>query len=174
MYLISVYFDSASAKRIQSLIDEVAARTGNHFMTENHVPPHLTISAVEARSADVLVPFVKGLEGKLGKGKVQIVSPGLLLPYVIYVTPVLNAYLHDLSAQVHDAVSGIPETTINKYYMPWSWLPHVTIGKTLSREQMQEAFLVVQNKFSVFEACVTEIGLAKTNPHEDVLRFSLV
>lgn len=174
MYLISVYFDSASAKRIQSLIDEVAARTGNHFMTENHVPPHLTISAVEARSADVLVPFVKGLEGKLGKGKVQIVSPGLLLPYVIYVTPVLNAYLHDLSAQVHDAVSGIPETTINKYYMPWSWFPHVTIGKTLSREQMQEAFLVVQNKFSVFEACVTEFGLAKTNPHEDVLRFSLV
>lgn len=173
MYLITAYFDSASAKRIQLLTDKVAARTGNLFMTENHVPPHMTISAIEARSADVLVPFVRGLEGKAGKGKVQMVSPGMLLPYVIYVTPVLNAYLHELSAQVYDAVSGIPETSINRYYMPWSWLPHVTIGKTLSREQMQEAFLVLQNKFSVFEACITELGLAKTNPHEDVLRFPL-
>ncbi len=54
----------------------------------------MTISAIEARSADVLVPFVRGLEGQLGKGNVQMVSPGMLLPYVIYITPVLNAYLH--------------------------------------------------------------------------------
>jgi hypothetical protein len=36
------------------------------------------------------------------------------------------------------------------------------------------AFSVVQDRFSVFEAQVTELGLAKVNPHEDVLRFQLL
>lgn len=173
MYLISVYFDDAAARRIQSLIDEVAARTGNTFMTKNHVPPHMTISAIEARSAEVIVPSMRKLKGRLKQGPVQFVSAGQLFPYVLYITPVLNAYLLELSNQVYDAVSGIAGTTVNKYYKPLSWLPHVTVGKTLSKEQMQEAFLVVQNKFAAFEGNITEIGLAKTNPHEDVLRFAM-
>ncbi|RAZ16572.1 hypothetical protein DK853_51875, partial [Klebsiella oxytoca] len=61
-----------------------------------------------------------------------------------------------------------------RFYQPHSWLPHVTLGKTLSKEQMRMAFSVVQDRFSVFEAQVTELGLAKVNPHEDVLRFQLL
>jgi len=38
---------------------------------------------------------------------------------------------------------------------------------------MRQAFAIVQDKFSVFEAQVTELGLAKVNPHDDVLRFEL-
>ena len=32
----------------------------------------------------------------------------------------------------------------------------------------------MQDKFSVFDAKITELGLAKVNPHEDVLRFGLL
>jgi hypothetical protein len=38
---------------------------------------------------------------------------------------------------------------------------------------MQLALSVMQDQFQVFEATVTEIGLAKVNPHEDVERFML-
>lgn len=174
MYLISVYFDKASTKRIQKLIGRIAAASGNHYMTDKQVPPHLTLSAVEARSVDVLVPAVKGLEGILHQGTVQFVTVGQLLPYVLYTMPVLNPYLQSLSGQVYDAVSVIPETTVSRYYRPDAWLPHVTLGKTLSRAQMQQAFAVVQEHFSVFEAQVTELGLAKVNPHDDVVRFALM
>ena len=92
-------------------------------MTQNHVPPHMTISAVEARNVEVLVPAVDALQGKLKCGLVQFVSVGQLLPYVCYATPVLNRYL--------------------------------------------------QESFSPFEGQVTELGLAKVNPHEDVVRFAL-
>ena len=50
MYLISVYFDTAATKRIQTLIEQIAAASGNHYMTDKKVPPHLTLSAIEARS----------------------------------------------------------------------------------------------------------------------------
>ncbi len=174
MYLISVYFDNSATKRIQTLIDQIAMASGNHYMTEKQVPPHLTLSAIEARSAEVLIPAVKKLEGTLQQGTVQFVTVGQLLPYVLYTMPVLNPCLQELAEQVYDAVSEIPETTVSRYYRPHSWLPHVTLGKTLSREQMQLAFAVVQDKFSVFEANITELGLAKVNPHDDVLRFSLL
>ncbi|MDE6620746.1 MAG: hypothetical protein K2K74_09735 [Lachnospiraceae bacterium] len=174
MYLISVYFDNSSTKRIQALIDQVALASGNHYMTAKQVPPHLTLSAIEARSVEVLIPAVKKLEGTLQHGTVQFVTVGQLFPYVLYTMPVLNPYLQELAVHVYDAVSEIPETTVSRYYRPYSWLPHVTLGKTLSREQMQQAFVVVQDRFSVFEAQITELGLARVNPHYDVLRFPLL
>lgn len=142
-------------------------------MTANHVPPHMTISSIEARNAEVLIPSVNNLRGTLHQGPVRFVSTGQLLPYVLYIAPVLNAFLMELSNKVYDAVSEIPETTVSRYYRPLSWLPHVTIGKTLSKEQMRQAFAIVQDKFSVFDGRITEIGLAKVNPHEEVLRYYL-
>lgn len=173
MYLISVYFDEQTNKILQRYIDHVAEKTGNHFMTEHKVPPHMTISSIEARGAEVLLPAFEKLQGNLQSGEIQFVSVGQLFPYVIYTTPVLNSYLMGLSMQVFNHFSDIPETTISRYYKPYSWLPHVTLGKTLKKEEMQTAFGVMQDGFAPFKARVTEIGLAKVNPHEDVMRFKL-
>ena len=106
-------------------------------------------------------------------GKVQFVSVGQLLPYVLFLAPVLNSCLMDLAQQVYNAISPIADTKISKYYRPFSWLPHITLGKTLSTEEMQCAFAVVQSHFSVFDGFITEIGVAKVNPHIDVLRYRL-
>ena len=38
---------------------------------------------------------------------------------------------------------------------------------------MQMAFSVMQESFAPFEATITEIGLAKVNPHRDVVRWEL-
>ena len=173
MYLVSVYFDKITTKRIQTLIDQIALTSGNHYMIEKQVPPHMTLSAIEARSVDLFIPTIKQLENKLYSGTIQFVTVGQLFPYVLYTMPVLNPYLQELALQINNAVSGIPETTISKYYRPQSWLPHVTLAKTLSKEEMQRAFCVVQERFSFFEAQDTEIGLAKVNPHNDVLRYAL-
>ncbi len=143
-------------------------------MIEKQVPPHMTLSAIEARNVDILIPAIKQLEGKLHSETIQFVTVGQLFPYVLYTMPVLNAYLQDLSLQISNVISDISEATVSKYYRPQSWLPHVTLAKTLSKEEMQRAFSVVQERFSVFQAQVTELGLAKVNPHNDVLRFNLV
>lgn len=39
MYLVSVYFDDKSNKIISDYINKIAQKTGNTFMTDNHVPP---------------------------------------------------------------------------------------------------------------------------------------
>ena len=75
--------------------------------------------------------------------------------------------------RLYEAVKDIPQTSVSRYYQPMSWLPHVTLGKTLDKEQMRKAFWVLQESFSPFEGQATELGLAKVNPHEDVLRLAL-
>lgn len=174
MYLVSVYFDDKTNRILQKLIDQIAKETGNTFMTEHKVPPHMTIMAIEARNVEALSPAFLSLKGKIEQGNIQFVSVGQLLPYVMYATPVLNEYLQGLIKIVYDAYKDVDETSISKFYKPNSWLPHVTLGKTLEKEQMVKAFEVLQKSFFVFEAKVVGIGLAKVNPHEDVERFELV
>ena len=65
MYLISVYFDEKANKILQRYIDNIAAKTGNTFMKEHNVPPHMTISSIEARNIEVLIPAFKRLSGEI-------------------------------------------------------------------------------------------------------------
>ena len=174
MYLISIYFDKQTNKTLQWYIDKIAEKTNNHFMIENRVPPHMTIAAIEARNVNVLKPVFETLNGKLYSGSMKVVSVGQLFPYVMYATPVLNQELFELSEEVYSTFFDIPETKMSEYYKPFSWLPHITLGKTLDKVQMQKAFQAMQESFVPFTAQFDEIGMAKVNPHEDVARFRLV
>ena len=69
MYLVSVYFDDKSNKIISDYINKIAQKTGNTFMTDNHVPPHLTIMSVEAREEDKLTEVMGKLERYLTKDR---------------------------------------------------------------------------------------------------------
>ena len=173
MYLISVYFDEKTNRRIQHCIDLVSEKTGNHFMMEGRVPPHMTISAFETRSEEAALEVLERASKRLEKGTLTWASTGQFFPYVIFLQPVLNVYLHKLSEVVSEELKGIDDIKISSFYQPFQWIPHVTIGKTLSKGEMQVAFGVLQNHFEVFEGTVVRIGLAKTNPHRDIKTFTL-
>lgn len=173
MYLISLYFDDETNKRIQRYINQVAKKSGNTFMPDAKVPPHITISAFETGVENEAVRLLEENVPKWKSGAITWVSVGTFLPYVIYLTPVLNEYLHGLSCDIYEMLAGKENIAVNKYYRPFGWLPHATIGKKLSAEQMQIAFGVMQEQFGVFEGRITEIGLARTNPHEDLIRIRL-
>ena len=173
MYLISLYFDDGTNRILQRHIKRVAEKSGNTFMTDNNVPPHMTVAALEARSAAELIPAFTSLEGMVTGGEVNFVTVGQLFPYVIYASPVLNEYLQEMSEKVHSCFKDLEGVSESRYYLPGSWLPHVTIGKTLERQQMRLAFESLQENFAPFSGMVTAIGLASVNPHTDVSRIEL-
>ncbi|MDE6851987.1 MAG: 2'-5' RNA ligase family protein [Lachnospiraceae bacterium] len=173
MYLISAYFDERTNQSINRYIRQIAEKTGNTFMTDNHVPPHLTISSVEARQGEIVLPYLENLQEQLSGGTIEIVSVGMFFPYVMYLTPVLNSFLLGLSQQIYDVVCNIPEVKVSRFYQPLQWLPHITLGKTLTKEQMSLAFKVMQDGFAPVTGHITRLGLAKTNPHEDLRMWEL-
>ena len=173
MYLISAYFDAQSNKVLNRYIKQIAEKTGNRFMLSHQVPPHMTVSQIEARSEEVLIAHFYKLQDELHKGSIEVASIGMMMPYVIYAMPVFNQYLLDLSMDVYCAFNQIDETKISKYYKPMSGIPHITLGKTLTKEQMLGAVGILQDGFVPMTAEITEIGLARVNPHEDIVRFTL-
>ena len=172
MYLISAYFDENTNRVLQGYIEKVVKATGNDFMVANHVPPHLTLSAIEARSVEVLAPAFDKLEGKISRGDISLITVGQLMPKVLYVSPYLNEYLQNLEQQVFDCFKNIPDTTISNFYRPFSWLPHITLAKTLNKEQMLAAVQTMMD-FQRIDASIVRLGLAKVNPHEDVSLIDL-
>ena len=153
MYLISAYFDENTTRQLQRFIDAVAQNTGNTYMIDNNVPPHLTISSFETRNPQNLCDdFVKLSE--LESHDINIFSVGEFLPYVIYVTPVLDV-------------------TINRCYKPYSWFPHITLGKKLEKEQMIAAVRAMQTHFTPLKGKIVRLGLAQTNPHRDICTVDL-
>lgn len=168
MYLISIYFDEKTDKQIRRLMAQVAEQTGNTFMLDNHVPPHITVAAIETRDENAAIAVLEKCVQQLGKGELRFISAGAFFPQVLYLEPVLNEYLHQIACAVNTAVKDLPDTIVSPYYQPFSWLPHVTLAKQLSEEQMLMAFETLQKRFVSFEGTVTRIGIAKTNPHRDL------
>ena len=175
MYLISIYFDAQTSASLEKLIKRVAEATDNTFMLDNQVPPHITVAAVETKREDELVKCIDKLvtSSSISTGDIQLVSVGAFMPQVIYIEPVLSEYLHCLSVRLTEDVSKIEDTICSRQYQPFHWLPHCTIGKQLSKEQMVEAFKVLQQHFVPIEGRVVRIGVARTNPHRDIKVWEL-
>jgi len=174
MYLVSIYFDEKTNKKIQHYINRVAEKSGNRFMLDGNVPPHITVSAFEARDERKVIAALEEVVSHLKRGELRWASAAQFFPYVIYISPILNEYLHTMSEAIYEKMSKVEGDLINQYYKPFQWVPHVTIGKTLSKEEMREAFDVLQNSFSVFGGEVVRIGLAKPNPHRDIMSWEII
>lgn len=172
MYLISVYFDKKTEHRIQSYINDVAKESGNAFMVDNNVPPHITVTAFEALHESDIVEVLNTAMSYIERNKIEWVTIGTF-PTVIFIQPVLNEYLHNLSVTIYEAINSIPDTKVSKYYKPFSWLPHATIAKQLSEDEMRKAFDVLQKSFGVFEGEVVRIELAKKNPYRVIASWEL-
>lgn len=173
MYLISIYFDERMHKKLKSYIRCVAKATGNAFMLDNHVPPHITVAAVETKHEDLLIASVEEVIEQVEIGDIQFVSVGTFSSKVIFVQPVLNEYLHLLARHFTQECEQLDETIGSPYYQPFHWLPHCTIAKQLSKEQMMQAFEVMQKQFVPLDGKVVRIGVAKTNPHRDIKVWEL-
>ena len=71
MYLISIYFDDKTNKIIRNYINQVAKATGNSFMLDGNVPPHITISAFETdtKNEEKLIEDLKTTLINIKQGK---------------------------------------------------------------------------------------------------------
>ena len=99
----------------------------------------------------------------------MIPSVGAFFPNVLFAEAVQNACLFELCSTVNEEVERYDEVKDNRYYQPFSWIPHVTLGKTLDDEQMRRAFSYLQKHFQPITAKIEGFGLARTNPHREIM-----
>ena len=172
MYLITIYFDEKTTQLFETYMRQIAKHTGNDVMLQGNVPPHLTISAFYTKEEKKAVEIFGKIASKISSGELNWVSIGSFQPNVLFLAPVLNEYLHRLSEICYNEVKRAGAEA-NVRYLPFCWMPHTTVGKMLTKEQMQKAFAVIQNQFSTVRGKVECIGLAKTNPYTELEKIVL-
>ena len=69
---------------------------------------------------------------------------------------------------IYKEVVSSENVTLKGNYRPYGWVPHATLAKHLTKDQMKIAFEILQNQFGPFEGSVVKIGLARTNPYKDI------
>lgn len=168
MYLVSLYFDEKTNQRLKQYIEQVAEKTGNTFMIDGNVPPHITVGAFETKNEAAAKASLEEVFANCESGEIHLVSVGGFQTSSIFISAVYDEYLHDMCKMVCRALESVDETILRKNYQPFNWMPHVTIGKTLSKEQQLAAFEELQKNFGPLKACVVKIGLSKTNPYSDI------
>jgi hypothetical protein len=173
VYLISLYFDENTTKNMQKLIDEVAKVTGNTFMIDGKIPPHITLLEFDTKDEEAALDIFNENVSRFVQGNVLFAAIGTLKKQVIYVEPVLNEFLHNMSLEVYGMFKALPDLKLSPYYQPFGWIPHMSLGKHLDSVQITKAFETVVNKFDSFEGMVTRIGIAKTNPHRDLINVEI-
>lgn len=104
MYLISLYFDEGTNKKIQLYMEQIAQRTGNMAMIDGKVPPHITLSAFDMAEEEKAIASFTAMEQEFEKGQIFWCSVGMFLPHTIYLSSVLNAYLQKLSESVFSKI----------------------------------------------------------------------
>ena len=142
-------------------------------MVEGEVPPHITIAAFQSNREEEINEKLNEMVEAFKRDKITWASIGIFKSSVIFLAPVLNEYLHDLSVQINDSIADIKDISINNFYRPFQWMPHTTIAKKLTREELMIAFQEVEKNFSIFSGVVTRFGLSKTNPFEEIAAWNL-
>ena len=74
MYLVSIYFDEKTNKHIQRYINKVAENTGNTFMLDGNVPPHITVSAFETQNETEVIQTLCEVVKQLRSGQLTWAS----------------------------------------------------------------------------------------------------
>lgn len=173
MYLVSLYFDDKSARKLQGFINKVADKSSNNFMIDRKVPPHITIASFQAYEENKIIEILDKRIKDIKTGIINWVSIGVFKSSVLFLAPVLNEYLHNLSVNIYEGISLVENISISKYYLPFQWIPHTTIAKKLTKEELMIAFQELEKNFTIFSGVVTKIALSKTNPYEDVIVWEL-
>lgn len=173
MYRLSLYFDRETERRLQRYMEQVAAKTGNSYMLDQQILPHLTIASFREGREEELVRAMEALAGTWRRGRIDWVSPGCFKPHVLFLAPVLNRYLHELCLSANQAGEQFCERGRQNHCRPFAWFPHTTIGRQLTEDQMLAGFHILQANFQPFSGTAVKAGLAKSRPYRDIRVWQL-
>ncbi len=172
-YAVTLEFDKISEKKMQEMIEEVARVTGCDQMIQQKVPPHVTVSALEGDNDEALLAEMEEIAAFMSKHTLRFANIGVFNPLVIYLGPIMNEFLLDTCRTVNERLLKYVEVGNKGNYLPNHWVPHVGIALKLTPDALNEAFDIVREKFTPFDATVERIVLVKAEPYEEMKSWEL-
>lgn len=173
-YAVVLYFDEKTSEEIHKIIENVAVWSGNSYMIETGIPPHITIGAFSSEDETGLMErtgeFVKDFSG----GDVEFCGIKAFEPKVLFLSPVKNEYLSMANRRVNQLMEGFFPPADHNNYLPEYWVPHCALATRLEEEQMKAAREKVSSLPLPVTARAVKVCLARCNPYKEITVWELV
>lgn len=172
-YAIVLYFDDATNKTIGNMIERTTALSGNRYMLDINIPPHVTLGCFFSDEQSDLLEKVGAFAKNITPFEVTFDAIGSFEPYVLFASPVKDECLTQLNASLNESLSNDYEPAENANYLPDRWMPHCSLAVRLNEEQFSKAKAIENETVFPFTALVTKIALAKCNPYNEVTIWNI-
>ena len=176
-YAVTLYFDSHTNELIEGAMRDIAATTGNNYMLDNSVPPHLSLGlfhAEEEKAGEMVKLFEEFAESLKSN------SAGLSLNFngannfadkVIFLSVTRDEPLIKLNRDLHQLFLPHFEAGDNRNYLPENWVPHIALAVKLGGTQFEKGFEVAKSFPLPKSARITSATLARCNPYNEVMKI---
>lgn len=186
-YAISLLPDQEAAAQIRTAVQELARHSGNNFMVEHAVPPHLTLGLFHAQETDLALlqelfkEFSERARGVLQKDFcLEFFGADNFLDKVIFLSlgnpeeaKKKNPALFELNAALHKIFLERFEPGDNRNYIPANWHPHIALSVKMNAAQFKKGFDFAQSLCLPKRAAAASLSLALCKPYKEIEKVEL-
>ena len=174
-YAVSLHFSQKVNEVVISTLQAIADKTGNRFMIENKIPPHITIGAFHAAREEEakLLQLVEDFVQDQKAGTVQFSEVGNFNGKVLFLKPEKNLFLSEINNALHSLLLPEFEKAENGYYLPDIWFPHTTLATRLNQSQFSAAEEIAKQITLPLEADIDEIAVYQCSPFLELKKYKL-
>ena len=173
-YAIALYFDEKTEEIINSLIKKISNKTGNKYMVDNKIPPHITISLFQYNGEiDTIMEIIESNISSFHKNTITIASIGIFNPSVLFIAPLINDYLLRLNKKINEIINTNDKMIFDKNYMENQWVPHISLGVKLDENELISGIKTLVENFNILDVGIDRVGFAKCNPYKDIKTWKI-
>lgn len=174
-YAVSLHFSQNVNEIITSAVTSIADVTGNRFILENKIPPHVTIGAFHAAKEKELrlMQLVEDFSKSQKSSTVHFTEIENFNDKVLFLKPEKDDFLSVINKRLHEVLLPEFEKGENGYYLPDIWFPHTTLATRLNQSQFSNALSIAEKVPHPLMAEVSEIGLYQCSPFAELKHFPL-
>jgi len=173
-YAVVFYFDEITEEKIGSLMVKTADATGNKYMVDNKIPPHITISLFQYNEdINTIISIIENNISIFKKGNILLASIGIFNPAVVFLAPVITNYLVESDKRINEILSSNDKIVLDKGYTENQWVPHISLAVKLNQSELMDGVKTLTQHFEVLDAKIIKVGLAECNPYRDIKVWEL-
>lgn len=173
MFQLSLLFDEVTNQKLSFYAKQVEKQLHQNYLRKNHIPFHLTMATYKTIDENAFIKEADFLFNTYHSQKLYFVSIGCFQKSTLYLLPVYNEFLNQLTMDIHQRLKQYSCISKNNRYLPYHFVPHVSLIRKMNEEQINIAFSLLNHYFEPFYSKVTHIVLAQTKPYKEIKRWSL-
>lgn len=173
MFHLALYFDEKTNQKLSFLSEQIKDKLHQNYLEEHHIPFHLTIATYKEIAEKKFIEQANQLFTKETNQELYFVSIGCFQKSTLYLLPVYNEFLNQLILKVHHIFDEYVSISQKNRYLPYHFVPHVSISRKLNEQQTNQAFKILNHYFEPFYGKVTKIAVVKTNPYQEIKIWDL-